>query len=217
MSTTSVYIPHVFANLTADYVAERFESLRIGVVERVDLVPNVKGTAFQAFVHFQEWSDNTAAQNIKVKIEAGQQATLNYDDPWYWYLFMNKNPENKGSKSVERRVDSLERDSDILSERIYDLQDDVSDNKYYMLKDFNGRWSHIIDRLFKIESHLLLPPPLIRQENIEGEYDYVSPWNNIPTPPPTTPTNSANVPDINQDNPFQAENIYNWRRWQQLV
>ena len=189
MTTTSVYIPFVFANVTQEYIKKRFEQLQVGTIDHVDMVPKERSFPdgsieyyFMAFVHFKEWSSLPAAQNIKEKIEAGEQAALNYDDPWYWVLWKNKCPEVKEVddsaakidclmdmiESLQKRVLSLENDSDILSDRIkhnrgrrFDLEDCVHDN----LKPFINQ---LDTRLSCIETH-------------HGQnYDVEANWSDVP-------------------------------------
>ena len=202
MTNTSVYIPHIFANQTADYIAHCFEYYDIGVVDHVDIVPKANSKAFQAFVHFQQWSDNPAAQNIKNKIEAGQQAALNYSDPWYWNLLKNKNPESidddsnkdkienmiKKIEELQKRVTTLEKDDDILAQRIkhnkkrrYVLEDIVYD-------EVDPKIDNVLERLYEIERRqleLLLNMPMDKntkwkkgpcpRDPITDEYD----WNKV--------------------------------------
>ena len=89
----SLYIPHVFTNISKKMVAETFEHLRIGNVKRVDFV-HKKGSngAFNAvYIHFNYWYDNIAASNFKDRVlNPNVEARIVYDEPWYWIVLENK-------------------------------------------------------------------------------------------------------------------------------
>ena len=57
----SIYIPHVFMNITADFIKKTFEDLKYGKVKHIDLVDKMdkKGKIYQsAYLHFDYWFDN---------------------------------------------------------------------------------------------------------------------------------------------------------------
>jgi len=94
MQNISLYIPHVFANFTNEYIASTFERLDIGLVERVDLVAKMgnDGKPYNsAYIHFKEWFDNAGVRNLQQRIQdPDKQARLMYDDPWFWIVLENK-------------------------------------------------------------------------------------------------------------------------------
>jgi hypothetical protein len=120
----SVYIPRVYANLTSDFVAEIFESLNLGVVDRVEAVtrPGDK-TTYMAFVYFASWNtDNKAAVHLAERIntyDGGRPARIVYDDPWYWILLPNKS--QKQFININKYAD-IEQRIDVLLKTIEDLQ-----------------------------------------------------------------------------------------------
>jgi hypothetical protein len=93
----SLYIPRVFANITKDRIARVFESLNFGYVSRVDLIAkeSANGQYYNsAYVHFDEWFDNTANRAFQDRVvDPTREARVVYDDPWYWIVL-----ENKGAK-----------------------------------------------------------------------------------------------------------------------
>lgn len=95
----SLFIPHVYANITSSQIFIIFENLRIGVVRNVDLIPKQgsDGKPYNAaYIHFYNWCDNVAARNFQERVlDPNQEARIVYDDPWYWIVL-----ENKGRKSV---------------------------------------------------------------------------------------------------------------------
>merc|ERR1711871_1411068 len=84
----SVYIPRMFPNITEGKVKEVFSSMNVGTVSRVDFIEksSSKGEKYNmVFIWFSEWYTNTAATNLKAKIEdPNTQAKFVYEDPWYW-------------------------------------------------------------------------------------------------------------------------------------
>jgi hypothetical protein len=232
--TTSVYIPFVFPNITEDYIKARFESLEIGTIDRVDMVPKERMRSdgnieyyFMAFVHFKHWSSLPAAQNIRARLEAGEQSSLNYDDPWYWVLWKNKCPETKEIddtsakmdcmmdmiENLQNKVISLEEDNDILAERIkhnryrrFDLEDYVYDTIRLDISQIEQRVNDIA-----------MDQTQTQQYDIEmGHAGYhrglhppklVRQTNmpNYPIPPPPSPTC---IPDLACSTEFKAEMVH---------
>lgn len=89
----SIYIPHVFLNITRDRIADAFASNGYGVVERIDFVAKMStnGQTYNgAFVHFSHWYSSETADRFREKIEDPlKQARIVYDDPWYWIVLPN--------------------------------------------------------------------------------------------------------------------------------
>ena len=101
MSSTnlSLYIPHVFLNLNESFIADMFESLRIGRVDRVDFVRKSDryGKPYNAaYIHFAEWYTGPAVENFVERVKnPAKEARIVYEDPWYWIVL-----ENTGKKTV---------------------------------------------------------------------------------------------------------------------
>lgn len=89
----SIYIPHVFPNITRERIAEAFVSNDYGIVRQIDFVAKMSfnGRAYNgAFVHFSHWFSSPAADSFREKIEDPEkQARIVYDDPWYWIVLPN--------------------------------------------------------------------------------------------------------------------------------
>lgn len=106
MSTlSSIYIPRVYANLSTEFVADTFESLNLGVVDRVEAVPRPGDkTTYMAFVYFASWNkENKAAAHLAQRINTpgGPQARIVYDDPWYWILLPNKSEKTSSKEKTD--------------------------------------------------------------------------------------------------------------------
>jgi hypothetical protein len=100
MSTVmSIYIPHVFSNITEDRITRVFDSLSLGKVKRIDFVEKMSkyGTVYNAaYIHFEHWYDTVTSKSFQERVRnPDKEARLVYDEPWYWIVL-----ENHGAKSV---------------------------------------------------------------------------------------------------------------------
>lgn len=90
----SLYIPHIFANFSKEYVANVFEDQSIGKVKNIDFISKLgqDGKPFSAaYIHFDNWYENTGSLNFQQKvINPNKEAHLMYEDPWYWIVLENK-------------------------------------------------------------------------------------------------------------------------------
>ena len=90
----SLYIPHIFANFTKEFVAQVFDDQNIGKVKTVDFVHKMSkdGKAYNsAYVHFEEWYNTIATRNFQANVrDADKEARLMYQEPWYWIVLENK-------------------------------------------------------------------------------------------------------------------------------
>ena len=105
IANISLYIPHVFANISKKTVAETFEDLRIGNVKRVDFVykKGSNGDFNAVYIHFNHWYDNVAARNFQERvINPSMEARIVYDEPWYWIVLENKTKKVDSTKRKPR-------------------------------------------------------------------------------------------------------------------
>ena len=105
IANVSLYIPHVFANISKKMVAETFEDLRIGNVKRVDFVHKrgSNGDFNAVYIHFNHWYDNVAAHNFQERvISPSMEARIVYDEPWYWIVLENKTKKVDSTKRKPR-------------------------------------------------------------------------------------------------------------------
>ena len=95
----SLYIPHVFSNITSKKICDVFDFQGIGDIQKVDLIPKQSRDCKQynaAYIHFYEWYDNIACRNFQDRVlDKNKEARIVYDEPWYWIVL-----ENKGRKIV---------------------------------------------------------------------------------------------------------------------
>ena len=108
----SLYIPRIVPHWACqEAVKNKFESLYIGNVERVDFVycENEGTIYYQGFVHFTSWFEGDMTRNLQEKINNPEKvAKLVYDDPWYWILLPNKNPRTENEVRLEKHMKDIE-------------------------------------------------------------------------------------------------------------
>ena len=113
----SIYIPFMDISCTEEYIANIFKALLIGDVCKVDLVKKSGEIPhYMAFIHFNYWYNNTAANNLREKIENEQSGRIVYNDPQYWIIYKNKNPIS--SSILEEKLECAMMLIENLQERI---------------------------------------------------------------------------------------------------
>ena len=110
----SLCIPRVVSEwANKDLITNKFQSLNIGTIKRVDFVEKSSANGIKyyvAFLHFEQWEDNQATRNIQYKIlNEETSARLVYDEPWYWILLKNNNPISDEEAALQERVTQLEQ------------------------------------------------------------------------------------------------------------
>ena len=95
----SLYIPHVFANVTDRRISEAFVNNDYGVVSSVDKVSKVDKTGHKynsVYIHFSKWNDTETVRRFQERVISDEhEARVVYDDPWFWIVL-----ENKGEKHI---------------------------------------------------------------------------------------------------------------------
>jgi hypothetical protein len=100
----SLFIPCVFSSIGEGEMKRIFESLGLGIVDRVDFVAKVgkKGMYYNAvYIHFSIWFDNITVANFQEKVvNPNKEARLVYDDPWFWIVLENTSQKTKNGSVV---------------------------------------------------------------------------------------------------------------------
>jgi hypothetical protein len=116
MSSTAVmslFVPHVFANFDAEYIASAFSC--VGNVERVDLVAKLdqQGNTYNAvYIHFNCWLNSYQAQKIQNDIAQCGSSQFYYDKKWYWIVLPNRGKKYAGNGE---RKQTIQLDDGIVS------------------------------------------------------------------------------------------------------
>ena len=103
----SLCIPRVFKNIDEDRIRRVLDELRLGRIERIDLLvrKNEKGEEYKrVFVHFQEWFWNEDAQEVRRKLISGKEIKIVYDGPWFWKVSANNWQPDAAAAPAMRNV-----------------------------------------------------------------------------------------------------------------
>lgn len=86
----SICIPRVFPNITDRRIFAIFRELRVGFVEKIDMVERTgkDGKDYNmVFVHFRNWFTNDEmAMEMRDRLLNGDQVKIVYDEPWFWKI-----------------------------------------------------------------------------------------------------------------------------------
>jgi len=96
---TSIYIPFVESNITADYIMDVFYNNDIATVSRLTLIHDVYPSKYsgltysQAFIDIHEWHDTEAAFHFIHCLNDSTKETrfTHYKDNW-WPVLINQKP-----------------------------------------------------------------------------------------------------------------------------
>jgi len=129
----NLYIPHVFGNVTKEFMIQTIEFQGFGKVKNIDFVEKMgkNGKVYNsAFVHFDYWYDSITSVNFQERVKnPDKEARIVYSEPWFWVCF-----ENTGKKQIpgERKErinlkDSKDsNDSDDLS-NVFDFEEEKNE------------------------------------------------------------------------------------------
>ena len=93
MSSISLYIPYVFKNINRHKIVFTFNLLKLGGIERVDLIPHPHHPHSQrAFVHMYDFNDKKYP-HFRNRLNKGEIIKIVYDDPWFWKVSKSRSPK----------------------------------------------------------------------------------------------------------------------------
>ena len=96
----SLCIPRVFPNISQSRIQNIFNDLKIGEIERIDIVPKTEKFN-RVFIHFRRWHN----QEVKERILNGKDIKIIYDDPWFWKVSMYRtNPTREPRHNNEQNT-----------------------------------------------------------------------------------------------------------------
>jgi hypothetical protein len=102
----SLCIPRVFKNISEKRIRAVFYSLKLGFVERVDMIAKTseKGDDFwRVFVHFSDWNEkNSTAVQMREKLDAGEKTKIVYDSPWFWLISKSNSAPHQPRRQSSR-------------------------------------------------------------------------------------------------------------------
>ena len=95
MNLPSLCIPRVFPNITEARIYKIFGDLKLGEIERIDIVPKTaeNGDKYnRVFVHFSRWFNNTHTDEVRGRLLNGKDIKIIYDEPWFWKVSAYRPP-----------------------------------------------------------------------------------------------------------------------------
>ena len=104
--TTSLFIPHIFANISEERIKSVIENAaKYGEVEQIDLVPkkSADGKAYNsAYIHMKKWNQDEKTQKFLAHLkDTTKQTHIIYDKPWFWIVLENTSSDKKKTKSLD--------------------------------------------------------------------------------------------------------------------
>lgn len=94
MENISLFIPHVFTNITEERIKTVVETnAKLGKVNHIDFVSKTGAdgkTYNSVYIHFDEWYTNDHATSFHTELLANNKVHLTYDKNWFWIVLVNK-------------------------------------------------------------------------------------------------------------------------------
>jgi hypothetical protein len=88
-SQPSLCIPCVYKTISENRIRSAFEEVCLGKIARID-IKNVGEKFNRVFIHFKEWYWNDNAKMSRMKLLAGEEIKIVYDNPWFWKVSASK-------------------------------------------------------------------------------------------------------------------------------
>ena len=104
---TSLFIPHIFANIDEERIKSVIETAKYGQVEQIDLIPKKSGDGKaynSAYIHMKSWNEDEKTQKFLAHLkDTSKQTHLVYDKPWYWIVLENTSSDKKKTKTLDMK------------------------------------------------------------------------------------------------------------------
>jgi hypothetical protein len=129
----SLYIPHVFGNVTKEFMIKTIEFQDLGKVSHIDFVEKMGKngrTHNSAFVHFDYWNNNITTNHFQERVkDVNKEARIVYNDPWFWVCFENKGKKQVPGERKERiNLNGLYENNENIS-NVFDFEEDKNEIK----------------------------------------------------------------------------------------
>jgi hypothetical protein len=92
-TSVSLCIPRVENNYNKDFIIGVFNNCKLGVIDRVDIVPNHKENAKfnRVFVHYKSINNI----NLLDRLRNGGSLKVVYSNPWFWKCIQSRIQKKK--------------------------------------------------------------------------------------------------------------------------
>lgn len=109
----SLFIPHIFANLSKELVTEVLEyDYKIGKISHIDFVEKTgaDGKPYNAaYVHFEYWNEDMETLQFQQEVLRSEKGyRVVYDTPWFWIVLENKKKPRQVAGYRKPRLDLSE-------------------------------------------------------------------------------------------------------------
>jgi hypothetical protein len=113
----SLFIPHIFANLSKDLVIEVLEDdYNLGKISHIDFVEKTgaDGKSYNAaYVHFEYWNEDMETLQFQQEVMNSEKGyRVVYDSPWFWIVLENKKKPRQIAGYRKPRLDLSETSSE---------------------------------------------------------------------------------------------------------
>jgi len=111
MSTNNILcIPRIKSNITEKYIRNVFKDIKLGEIERIDIVPKIMENGEKmnrAFIHFNKWYSNTNAIRAREILLNGEEIKVIYDEPWFWKISAYRKQIQFNNTEKEKNIPKL--------------------------------------------------------------------------------------------------------------
>jgi hypothetical protein len=123
MASPSLFIPHVFPNISEARIRRIFDELALGDISRIDMVErtNERGPYKRVYIHFSRWYRNEDAETAREKLLDGKEIKIVYDEPWFWKISANRTREH--SSSEEKKKKKINKPRLVMSDEDEDTEE----------------------------------------------------------------------------------------------
>ena len=91
ISCPSLCIPRMYSTISRQQIFKIFTSLKLGILDRVDIIPVGNGKFQRVFIHFKSWYNSSLeVSRIRERILSGKDIKVIYDGPFIWKVSLNR-------------------------------------------------------------------------------------------------------------------------------
>lgn len=96
----SLCIPRVNNNISEAYIHSIFTELKLGIIDRIDMVYKKEDKFKIVFIHFKKWFQEGNACIARERLLNKQDINVIYDEPWFWKISAYRESNKKYSKPI---------------------------------------------------------------------------------------------------------------------
>ena len=128
----NLYIPHVFGNVTKEFMIQTIEFQGFGKVKNIDFVEKMgkNGKVYNsAFVHFDYWYDSITSVNFQERVKnPDKEARIVYSEPWFWVCFENTGKKQIPGERKERiNLNGLDVNHNVNLTNVFDFEEEKNE------------------------------------------------------------------------------------------